>query len=309
MTRTLLLLALLAGLAGCGTYRPAESVYDAGHSCDVLGPNEYSVSFQGTGFARPSDVTESWHQRAKELCGGTDYSGKPEITWVPIRMAFGHPVAVPSAIGKLECMRTVPPSAQTDDKSIQELIQKAESGDATSQHRLGSAYDSGGGLCKSKDEAEKWYRKAAESGNVEAQNSLGSLLQERQKYAEALAWYERAAKHGHALALNNLAYLHDLGLGTKQDRKKAFNLYAASAQLGWAEAMWNIANMYGAGQLGNVDLLTACVWTMRAFDHSKPSERVLRQRIKSVWPALQEKLTPNERTQCESDAKSWQPRR
>ncbi len=61
------------------------------------------------------------------------------------------------------------------------------------------------------------------------------------------------------MAINSLGQLYDLGLGIAQDRSKGFELYKRSADLGHARAMWNIANMYGAGQLGKVDLFSACI--------------------------------------------------
>ena len=90
-------------------------------------------------------------------------------------------------------------------------------------------------------------------------------MQSEKRYAEALPWYQKASEQDHALATNNLAYLNDLGLGVAQDRQKAFALFSRADDLDWAEAMWNIANMYGAGQLGEPpDLLSACLSTIRA---------------------------------------------
>ena len=157
--------------------------------------------------------------------------------------------------------------------SLDEMRQKAEAGDKEAQFRLGSAYDSGRGVPRDGAEAMKWYLRSAEAGYAEAQNSVGSGLQAEQRYEEARTWYERAAAQGHALAINNLGYLYDLGLGVKQDRQKGFELYSRAADLGWGEAMWNLANMYGAGQLGAKDLNMACVWTLRAVRFADPREK------------------------------------
>src|SRR5690349_13967026 len=181
--------------------------------------------------------------------------------------------------------------AESPTPSTQELITRAEAGDAQAQLRLASAYETGQGVDRDAGEAEKWYRRAAESGLADAQNSVGSILQARGQYAEALPWYEKASNQGHAPATNNLAYLHDLGRGVPQDRRKGFELYSKAADLGWAEAMWNLANMYGAGQLGQPDLVAACTWIVRAQRFADPNHRALQNQFQRVMPQLRRMLS------------------
>jgi uncharacterized protein len=191
---------------------------------------------------------------------------------------------------------------------IKELITKADAGDKEAQFHVGSAYDFGQGAPHSGDKAMKYYRLAAEQGHAEAQNSVGSGLQAEKHYSEALTWYERASVQNHALATNNLAYLYDLGLGVKQDRQKGFEIYSKAADLGWAESMWNIANMYGAGQLGKTDLVMACIWIVRADRYaSSGNAEVIRTHVKRVMPQLQNKLATHEFSKCQEDGNSWTP--
>lgn len=187
------------------------------------------------------------------------------------------------------------------------LIVKAEAGDTDAQLRVGAAYDYGKGAPRDGAEAMRWYRMAADRGNAEAQNSVASGLQAEKHYEEALHWYEKASAQGHALATNNLAYLYDLGLGVKQDRRKGFELYSRAADLGWAEAMWNIANMYGAGQLGEKDMVSACVWAMRARKFSASQERQLQNHLNRVIPQLERMLSPEQLASCNQQSESWAP--
>lgn len=187
------------------------------------------------------------------------------------------------------------------------LIVKAEAGDVDAQFRVGNAYDVGKGAPRNVDESIRWYRVAADAGNAEAQNSLGSVLQANKKYTEALVWYEKASAQGHSLASNNLAYLYDLGLGVPQDRQKGFELYSKAANLGWAEAMWNIANMYGAGQFGAPDLLLACVWTGRAKRYAGPSEKQLQTHLARAAPQLERMLSTEQLSSCKEQVESWSP--
>ena len=57
----------------------------------------------------------------------------------------------------------------------QDLLEKAISGDAESQYQLALCYRNGEGVEQSNEEAVKWYRKAAEHGNSDAQEALTEL--------------------------------------------------------------------------------------------------------------------------------------
>ncbi|SDD04222.1 hypothetical protein SAMN05428966_10361 [Massilia sp. PDC64] len=189
------------------------------------------------------------------------------------------------------------------------LIAKAEAGDIDAQLRVGAAYDRGKGAPRDRAAALKWYRMAAEAGDPEAQNSVGSMLQEDGNYIEALAWYEKAAAQGHAQATNSEAYLHDLGLGVPQDRKLGFALYSRAADLGFAEAMWNLANLYGAGQLGPADPHMACVWTYRAMRFAGPNDQRLSAYLDKVLRQLESRLGTEKLASCREQADAWTPSR
>ena len=106
------------------------------------------------------------------------------------------------------------------DADLATLEDKARAGDVLAQVELASRYDFGTGIRRNPRRAERWYRAAAEAGNADAQNSLGSMLQERRKFDEARVWYEKAAAQAHEQGTNNIGYLFDLGLGTAQDRER-----------------------------------------------------------------------------------------
>jgi hypothetical protein len=192
---------------------------------------------------------------------------------------------------------------------IKTLIAKADAGNADAQFRVGSAYDTGNGAPRSGENAMKYYLMAAEQGHADAQNSVGSALQAEEKFSEAFGWYERAVAQGHALATNNLAYLYDLGRGVKQDRRKGFELYSRAADLGWAESMWNIANMYGAGHLGEIDMVSACIWTMRARRYANPIDQRLQSQFNRIMPYLERTLSSENFVMCKQKADSWTPKR
>jgi TPR repeat protein len=193
-------------------------------------------------------------------------------------------------------------------ESLAELAQNAESGGAEAQYRLGEAYDAGRVVPRDLAEAMKWYRRAAEAGYAEAQNSLASALQAERRFPEALAWYEKAAAQEHTRSISSLASLYDAGLGVTQDRNKAFQLWSRAAEQGMAEAMWNLARLYGSGRLGEPDLMAACAWNARARGYAKPFERGLLARTGQTAAFLEKKLHAGELAACRTLAARWVPR-
>jgi hypothetical protein len=189
-----------------------------------------------------------------------------------------------------------------------ELIAKADAGDRDAQFKVGLAYDSSTGAPRSRDKAIKYYLMAAEQGLAEAQNSLGSIFQAEKNYTEAKSWYERAAAQNHPMATNSLGYLYDLGLGVPQDRNKGFEFYSRSADLGWAEAMWSLAIMYGAGQIGKPDMLMACFWTVRAQKYDDHKNPKLSSFLDRAYPKIKNNLSGKDLTTCQQEANTWSPK-
>jgi len=195
-----------------------------------------------------------------------------------------------------------PAIAQAQDADLRALENRARAGDVLAQFELGSRFDIGTGVRRNPKTAEYWYRLAADAGNADAQNAVGSMLQDRRKYEEARAWYEKAAAQAHPQGTNNLAYLYDLGLGVPQDRGRGKELYLAAAKLGWGEAMWNLANMAALGQAGPVDWFATCVWTQRTLNSSQAAKGTLRDRAGQGMHELKSRLPPEETERCRAEA-------
>ena len=79
-----------------------------------------------------------------------------------------------------------------------------------------------------KNKIEK-YRKAAEQGNVMAQNSLGWCYYfgkgVTQDYTEALKWYRKTAEQGNAMAQCMLGESYYYGNGVERDYTEAVKWY------------------------------------------------------------------------------------
>src|SRR5579864_4839753 len=99
--------------------------------------------------------------------------------------------------------------------SADDLVKKADAGDAEAQFELGQAYEDGTGMLQDDGLAAKWYRKSAGQGNAKAENSLGVLYR--------------------------------LGRGVPQDKEEAFRWYQKAAQQGQPDADFNVAISYYNG--------------------------------------------------------------
>jgi uncharacterized protein len=101
----------------------------------------------------------------------------------------------------LSLVKTHPDSANCVGKA-------AENGNATAQNTLGEKFASGEGMTRNSVEAVKWFRRAAEQGDAEAQFNLGNLCHPASlaNYAPEIAearvesymWFSIAAANGHS---------------------------------------------------------------------------------------------------------------
>ena len=86
-------------------------------------------------------------------------------------------------------------------------------------------------------EAVKWYRKSAEQGYPDAQNSLGMMYElgigVSRNYAEAAKWYRKAAKQGLAAAQFNLGHMYDYGKGVDRNPFIAREWYDKASKNGF----------------------------------------------------------------------------
>lgn len=127
---------------------------------------------------------------------------------------------------------------------------------------MGDRYRVGDHLIERDDgEALRWYRAAAEQGDAEAQNNLGSMYLNGvgvAKNAEmATTLYRRAAEQGLDVAQFNLAlnYLH--GTGVEQDDRVAAQWLVQATAQGHVEATGQLGTLYRFGRGVAQDLVTA----------------------------------------------------
>ena len=149
-----------------------------------------------------------------------------------------------------------------DDEKIEKIKHAAEQGDAAAQYELAKTYAESG-LLRNTEESMRWYRKAAENGNAEAQSVLGYMYLNGEGVAKdkamALEWLHKAAKQDHPDA-----YL-SLGLASG-DANESFNYYLKAAELENTLAQGMVGERYRKGDGVDQDLEKAFEWWLKAAE-------------------------------------------
>jgi hypothetical protein len=124
--------------------------------------------------------------------------------------------------------------------------------------RLGAAGQS--------EEAEEWYRRAAEAGNPNGMVALADLLGRAGRAEEAERWYRRAAEAGHPHAMLVLGKR----LGAAGQSEEAEEWYRRAAEAGNPNGMVALGNWLGrAGKAGEAE-----EWYRRAAGTGNPNGMV-----------------------------------
>ncbi len=123
-------------------------------------------------------------------------------------------------------------------------------------------YAKGQGVAQDYAEAVKWFRRAAEQGNVFAQSHFGWIYAEgegvTQDYAEAVKWFRLAAEQGHAPAQYSLGLRYAKGQGVAQDHVLAHMWFNLASVKGEADAVHNrdfVASNMTSQQIGQAQKL------------------------------------------------------
>ena len=147
---------------------------------------------------------------------------------------------------------------------------------------LGLAFLKGYGVeDKDKEQAIKWFRKAAEKGHTRAQVKLASLLR-FDNPDETIKWLMKAAEQDNLNAINNIGYMWAAGhMSTFGDNTEAYKWYIRSAKLGNKVGQYNVcrALYYGKGVSKNAR--EAQKWCQRSVDQGYKKAQGLLEKTKS----------------------------
>jgi TPR repeat protein len=135
-------------------------------------------------------------------------------------------------------------------EALEQYRALAEHGSVDAQVFVGWMYQRGLGATANREEARRWYKKAAEAKSAEAIFYLGKLHFADKQYADALRHFEDATKQNYAPAIYRLGRMYELGKGVGIDERKAYEHFERAAQLGHLFAQRAIAGRMIKGSYG-----------------------------------------------------------
>ena len=115
-------------------------------------------------------------------------------------------------------------------EQVQVLEQLWQRGFSLAAYQLGKCWRDGRGVLPDDEQAELWFRRAADAGYDFAQYALWKLLQSQHRMDEAVSWYEKAAAQENSCAAYRLGKLYLEGKDVPKDVPKAVAYLTESAQ-------------------------------------------------------------------------------
>lgn len=122
------------------------------------------------------------------------------------------------------------------NEAVPLIEQSAVQGYAPAFKQMGMILEKGIVKDRNLSEAFKWYLKAAEAGDSDAQYTVAEMYQEgqgtRNSNELALQWYTASAEQGNVDALYSLGYAYERGRFVDKDMDKALEFYGQSCDNG-----------------------------------------------------------------------------
>ncbi len=167
--------------------------------------------------------------------------------------------AVPSAV------LTQGPTSTTAELPVptgpQPLRTAALEGNLAAAYEVGVRYADGVGVPVDLDAGIKWLGYAVSNGFAPAAYRLGSLYENTlRNMDEAYRFYKWAAEQGNVRAMHNLAVLYSQGIDGAPDWGRAIEWFRKAANLGLKDSQHNLGIIFARGMAGTSDLTEALTW-------------------------------------------------
>jgi TPR repeat protein len=150
----------------------------------------------------------------------------------------------------------------------------AEKGEADAQNGLAVLYSSGQGVTQDVVEAERLFRLSAAQGNTKAQGNLALHIFRgdiKGSYAEALQLARLAAEHGGVLGHYVLGDCYFRArCGIDADYEKALIELGQASALGYGPAQQQLGMLYASGLGTDEDRVRAYAWFKAALQNGPP---------------------------------------
>jgi TPR repeat protein len=137
------------------------------------------------------------------------------------------------------------------------LKKLAANGNADAECRLANRYETGDGVARNPQLAERWLVASAAKHNGCGINELGKLYVDARgvprNYRLALDYFRAAASGGYPGAYYNLGVMAEYGWGVDRNDRDAFVWYKKAADSGYPQAFTAVADYYLYGNAGIQD--------------------------------------------------------
>jgi TPR repeat protein len=179
---------------------------------------------------------------------------------------------------------------------------------------MGVIYEIGGDLdCGPRNDREafKWFKKAAEGGNPEAEEEVAGYytgLDMDPDYSEALRWFRKAAEDGMVTANYRIGQIYQQGWGVPQDYAEAARWFRKGAERGDFDAQEEMGHIYEIGQGVPQDKVEAHMWWNLAAAHEPPIYQKGVRSAASFRDELAAKMTATEVAEAQKRAREWKPK-
>lgn len=232
----------------------------------------------GDGVPKDAEEERKWYLLAAEqghmyaqanlgisLAQGRDGASqdyRKSIAWLIAAADQGHSNAI-AWLGHL--LVGEDQATESETRAASEVIrQRALEGNLEAQFRLGALYQHGVGVPQSKEEATRWFLKAAANGHDAAQYDVGMNYRSGEGVARdfeiAFFWLLASAEQENSRAQYEVAEILFDGRGVPPDKVASHEWMEKAASQGYAPAMVRMGRNYEYGHGVPRDQSVALIW-------------------------------------------------
>jgi TPR repeat protein len=150
---------------------------------------------------------------------------------------------------------------------VDQLLESSKSGSLDAWCMIGDAYQTGTGTKRNREQALRWFRKAADSGHIRSMVRLGIALHHpdyEETWAESVTWFQKAADLGDAKGMVFLGFAYREGQGVAQDYELAAGWFIKAVAAGDTGSMIHAGGVLARHLNSHAEALG---WFLRAAEH------------------------------------------
>jgi len=244
------------------------------HACPSGGAYDPRLAAKLYGQAAETGHANSQFRlgRCYDYAAGVRYDPVEAIRWYSAAADRGNALAS-ATLGLLQCDGWGCP--RDESKGLARINQVAadvrslaEVGDPDAEVLLGVMASDGRGVPRDDAEAARWFKRAAERGDLVASNRLAGCYASgvgvTKNEKEAVRLYRAAADRPFPVAQYNLGDAYDRGVGVERDAAEAARWYDRAAEAGLPHAQLALGLLHDRGRGVPSDEATATKWYTRA---------------------------------------------